>query len=370
MRLDWSKLAPNRPLGPRDISYVDRPSSAAPKIVDWLSAGRSSILLAGPVGIGKSTELARAGDLLADSRVVLLIQFDRVENMRTLTTERVLYRIAGELARVALAMVPLAADVRAELVANGVLAPQFGPSGLTWTMRGGADLALSVLREVVRRSSKGRVALLLDGLEKASDETTQRVREALELLRDEADIVFVVPWSVTYGPAADTVLSSDEKLVVVSPLDVTPPTGPGASFLKTVLLRRLDADESELSSAFASDVLPRCIEWSGGVPRTFLQLVADAASYARLSRGETWPNEDDVEQAVSDQRESLRRLLLPGDEAALKAVEGTDGRELDLPRKVRLLSHGMLLERTEDGAPVMRAHPLVRSLLTPVRPHA
>ena len=63
--------------------------------------------------------------------------------------------------------------------------------------------------------------------------------------------------------------------------------------------------------------------------------------------------------ALTDQRESLRRLLTPGDAAAISRVVGTDGRELDLERRVRLLSHGILLERAGSDGPLLEAHPLV-----------
>lgn len=98
---------------------------------------------------------------------------------------------------------------------------------------------------------------------------------------------------------------------------------------------------------------------SGGLPRTLLQLVADAETYAR-TRGRSEMNADDLASAVADQQESFRRLLLPGDTEAIRSTEGTDGRELDLEQRVRLMSHGLLLERWRDGQPFIEAHPLVR----------
>ncbi|HEY8209844.1 MAG TPA: hypothetical protein VIG99_20290, partial [Myxococcaceae bacterium] len=73
---DWTRLEPNRPIGPQDDGYVERPDKADLRIADWLLAGRSPILLAGPVGIGKSTELAHASTLLEQVRVAVLVQLD------------------------------------------------------------------------------------------------------------------------------------------------------------------------------------------------------------------------------------------------------------------------------------------------------
>ncbi|HET7499464.1 MAG TPA: hypothetical protein VFK02_00615 [Kofleriaceae bacterium] len=98
---------------------------------------------------------------------------------------------------------------------------------------------------------------------------------------------------------------------------------------------------------------------SGGIPRIFLQLVADAGTYARVSRGAAWPDASDLDAATFDQRDSFRRALLPGDTDAILAAVGTDGREIDLDRRVRLLAQGILLERVRDGKLSLELHPLV-----------
>jgi hypothetical protein len=43
---------------------------------------------------------------------------------------------------------------------------------------------------------------------------------------------------------------------------------------------------------------------------------------------------------------------------AIMAVEGTDGRELDLERRVHLLAQGILLERVSDGRTSLQIHAL------------
>lgn len=371
MKPDWSQLAPNRPLDPGDVAYIPRPVDA-PRIPDWILTGRSPVLVVGPVGVGKSTELAFAAQALKDSRIACLVPLDRYENMRTLTTEQALLRIAGRLAYVAVRVLhlKLTSELLDDLDHRGVLAGGVAP-GVTGIIsnRSAEDLALLVIREVARKSLQGRVTLLVDGLEKTPPEPARLVFDALAELHAEADLVVVVPWHAAYGPGAETVIAPGEKLIVLPPVEVEDPGGfAGREFLREMAMRRLKLDGAVLAKAQPTFLAPggeldTCARLSGGVPRAFLQLLADAASFARVSDGEDWPTAAHVAQAVSDQRESFRRLLIPGDDNALRMVDGEDGRNMPLEQKIRLLSHGVLLERREGGQPVMRPHPIVKTLL-------
>ena len=71
----------------------------------------------------------------------------------------------------------------------------------------------------------------------------------------------------------------------------------------------------------------------------------------------------DLADAVADQTDSYRRALLPGDTEAIHQVLGTDGREMALDRKIRLLARGIILERARGSGWSMDIHPLVRPLL-------
>ena len=368
---DWSRLAPNRPLAPGDTAYVPRPGDT-PRIPDWILTNRSPVLVVGPVGVGKSTELAFAAQALKSSRIACLVPLDRYENMRTLTAEQALLRIAGRLASVAVKALhlPITPQLLDDLNLAGVLEAGVAPNvtGL-YSQRSAGDFARLVIREVSSKSSQRRVTLLVDGLEKTSPGAAQPVFDALSELHSEAELVVVVPWHAAYGPGAAMVISPGEKLVVIHPVEVEGKEGAeGLRFLRSIAQSRLPLDAATLAKAPPGFMAPEgelgtCARLSGGIPRTFLQLLADAASHARITDGEDWPSHLHVAQAVEEQKESFRRLLTPGDDAALKSVDGTDGRNMPLEQKLRLLSHGVLLERRENGRAVMRPHPIVKSLL-------
>src|SRR5690606_21613833 len=141
------------------------------------------------------------------------------------------------------------------------------------------------------------------------------------------------------------------------------PAAETRAFLESVLLARLrlppasldpastvatftgSLEEARAKVSARRNLVHDAVHASGGLPRMFLQLMADAATYARIRRQGDWPILEDLNDACSDQIDSFRRVLLPGDTAACLAAINTDGRELEIARKVRLMAHGVLLER-------------------------
>lgn len=372
MTLNWKALAPHRPLDPGEAGYVAPPSGYAERIARLVTTGTSTVLVGGPVGVGKSTELARVASALQSSHLACLVHFDRLENIRRLTAEQMLVRLAGKLvefAHAALNIRPSPALVSA-LHAAGV-APANLLQGHPATAPAFTGSPISLVHaardELARRAGPRRLALLLDGLEKMPEgPQSSEVLATLGQLGDAIDIVAVVPWFVAFGGSEDVVRPG--ALFAPVPVPEVDETGDsGRLFLVDVLARRLGlareallADEIGLTMR-ASPL--QAARWSGGLPRTFLQLMADAAQYALLRRGEDWPRDVDLIDAINDQRDSFRRALLPGDTDAILRVRGTDGREMELGRKIRLLARGVILERQRKYGYEMDVHPLARKLL-------
>lgn len=374
MSTNWTSLMPHAPVRPGANDYVRRAGGASEEIAHWILANRSPVLLGGPAGVGKSTELAHAAELLQPHRVACLIPLDRWENMRRLTPPQLLQRIASCVAYLVKETfhLPLSAELFEE--SQKSVSDRWSP----------AALAKLVLDEAARLSRQGRVTLLLDGLEKVPEvQASLELFDALAALPEEVELVAVIPWHAAFGPHAETVIRAGERFVSARALEVDGERGrDGRAFLQDVLLRRLGLPKEELDpgpvetdhvllsllsvpwdeqsarTAARRELVADAARASGGIPRTFLQLMADAASYAKLRREGDWPVAEDLKDACTDQIDTFRRLLLPGDAGAARAAVGTDGRELELIRKIRLMAHGILLERVREGVPVLELHPL------------
>ena len=376
--LNWRDLKPHVPLGPGDALYVERYDSAGAEIARWILADRPLLLVGGPAGIGKSTEVARAAELLQSHRVACLVQLDRFENMRRLTPDRMRLRIIQMVGHLAQRVLGLTLSPSLSTAIDKVNAELRGDA-VTHDLTPGVLLNV-MLAEVARLSRQGRVTLLIDGLEKTHEgDTSQELFEALGLIHDDVEMVVVIPWHAAFGPRAETVIRGGEHFLPVRAVDLEGTGAEGASeFFRALLLRRLGLNDESLQpeavvGAIGTGTLDEArrvvadhrrlvddaIRWSAGVPSLFLQLMADAGSYAKLRVRGAWPGAEDLNDALADQVDSFRRLLLPGDTEAVHAAVGTNGSELALDRKIRLMAHGALLERWRGGRPVLEAHPLL-----------
>jgi len=388
MSFDWKALTPHRPLDSNGVQYVVPPSGFAERIAPLVATGTTTVLVGGPVGVGKSTELARITALLRDERVACLVRLDRHENIRRLTPDQMFSRITRdlvELARIESARRGRGTQISAALlgalrVAGTVASQVTGVSipvpevSFTGSPRSLLDAALS---EVARATGYTRISLIVDGLEKLPDTPeSSEVLAALGQISDEVDIIAVVPWHVAFGVPEDTIRPAALFASLPAPgVDGTSGLA-GRQFLADILTERLGLPREHLSeNEDASQILGlsgvklgramvlEAARWSGGLPRTFLQLMADAAQYAQIRRGGAWPNESDLADAIADQKDSFRRALLPGDSDAVRKVEGTDGREMELSRKIRLLARGVILERRQGSKYFLDIHPLAQPLL-------
>jgi len=289
------------------------------------------------------------------STIRCLLPIDRRENLRTLTGNKLLATMAILAVEAGKADgLPISPSV------EGVWAERARLEHASRESKAG-DALLEACREVSRLAGKP-VTFFLDGLEKAEPTVVSKALRALASVPDEVGLVVVVPLTDVYGQRTE-LIRPGERIVTHGPV-----VGPMAyRFFGELLARRLSQSWQALTviEAFSVENLVHQLQtFSSGLPRDFLQLAADAATYARLNRGGEWPDDSDLTAARADFIESFRRALQPGDVAALRQVDGTDGRELELGRKLRLLTQGMLVETTDSpGIKLMRPHNLVRPLL-------
>src|SRR5262249_25169499 len=96
--LNWQNLVPHRPLDENDGQYVPRPESDS-RLAKLISVHNAPIAITGPVGSGKSAELAQAAGQLTNFPAMdpWLVRLDRQTDMRKLTRTRVLALIARAL---------------------------------------------------------------------------------------------------------------------------------------------------------------------------------------------------------------------------------------------------------------------------------
>lgn len=340
--LDWSKLEPHRPVEPGDPLYVERPTSASAGVVARLQRGARVVLVSGPAGIGKSTELGHVASEMSAQFWPCLVQFDRTSNMRTFTADQATMALWRRLS--------VEANERWGLKPKSGSGPQYVQEAF-----------LSLIREIT--SATGRdVLFLVDGLEKSPVDVARPIFDMLGELAKEARLVVIMPWFATYGPMSQTVIHETEKVAHLRPVTVGR-TGAeaGRKFLWLMLRHRLGL--TAVPHGQAVKIVDVAAKLSGGVPRTFLQLLADAASRAQFSRDADWPDAGDLREAAEDMTDSFRRLLQQGDIDALLAAENTSGTEMELLRKLRLLNHGILLEYAEGREIKMHMHPLVLPLV-------
>jgi len=292
-----------------------------------------------------------------------MVQVDRMTNVHRLTADELMGFIARRLVMVAREQLNL--PISKELTA--VAKKHSDPASDRFYLTSDPSAARAALEEVARRSEQGRVALLIDGLEKLSPgPSTREIFQVLSDLPDMVDLVVVIPWHSVFGGGTESILRVGERLHRVLPLDTEGPNaGDTKAFFLSVLVGRLR--NIALPDSLGLQ-LERAVVNSGGIPRVFLQLMADAGTYARVKRGAAWPDYTDLGDAIADQQDSFRRALLPGDTQAIIEVTATDGRELDLERRVRLLAQGILLERIRGGRLVLETHPMVTQAVRHPRP--
>jgi hypothetical protein len=313
--------------------YVEPPGRPAERIVQLLRAGGTTVLLAGPRGIGKLTELRFAARVLEGERKV--VRFSIPRGVPT-TPNGLLSSIAEQATY---------GGTRGSL--NALIAREtYGAKLVDAEPEEQVASALNRLTINARR----RVVLMVDGLEHLPGE----IAAALSHIPATVDIVATIPWALVYGHGGEFLIRPADSLVIMPPYSEA---GGGGHFLISILQRQLGLFDADLATNTA---IGSALAWSGGIPQIFLQLLREAGHLARM-RSEAWPTIADIQSIVAARVNAIRRQLLPGDKIALRAADGTDGSELELDRKLRYLDQCLLLESTSGAETRLTLHPFARA---------
>lgn len=348
----WAWIAAGRALRGDDPRYVARPDLGGDAIAALVERDLAPLAVAGPPGSGRSTELLRAAWRCRErsqDRVVDLTWFGDPERLEV---GPFLYHLArhyfeewaGDPARKH-PTVALVQDMRAS-------DPDL-PQGSGRTLPP-LVLARQVFEGYATAYGIRRLAIFVDGFERVSPERAARLLVGLADVADVADVVVAVGPRLSHGPEAFALLERF-RVVPLAALD-TAPRSAGRAFFRELVLRRLPPEAKTRALLGRVD---RAAALSGGLPRRALALLGDAARYAPAGV----PTAASLERARADHEEALRRLLIAGDRAELARALGTDGMEVAADRRVRLLAHGLLLERGVGPSLRVTPHPLLEGWL-------
>lgn len=346
-------MRPGHVLAPGDALYAWRPDAwnGGSRIAALLSADMGPLVIAGPPGCGKSTELAAAAAELAKRHATLLIPLDP---------------LVGDEVDARHLAIALAHAVARDLLGRGVELPAKVRSALDLTTSpwlgarySGIDLLLHLLRAARWRPGAPPVVLLIDGLDKCSPQVARAIAADLRPLAREAALAIVLAPSAVTGPEAHDLLRQF-RFCPVGPvpilLDISGTAPIDAwKFLSAIVLQRFDWQgwPGKLEKYAYKAAL--C---SAGVPRAFLQFLQDAAGLAGINNHERITRAE-MRAIYRQQHDSAIRLLQAGDLPEITRAKGTNGAEVPLEMKLRLLDQGLLLEYETDGKSIYQPHPIL-----------
>jgi len=358
-QLDWRALTPDHPVTTGEGTYVSR-RVGGDRLAALVRNGLAPLLVCGPDGCGKTTEVLRAAEVLTGDLRAVRVELRDLCPLEEVTERRVLFGVAERL-------LDHTVDHQEQFQPSEALVADLRASDPVFPRGHGLrrlplDLVQAVAEEITRQLEGTRLVLLVDGLDEVPVEQGRTVALALYRVRDLLDVVLVTSPALVNGPQNHAVVTR-YRVFSVPVLPVADADGldgePGRRFLAEIARKRLGIDEvpAELEEA-----LGRVALMSGGVPRTFLRLLHDAGLYAFLAEREV-PDEEDIAEAVRDHADSLRRVLQAGDLDALAAAAATSGLDVPADRRVRFLSHALLVEYVRGGEVVVFPHPLIQRLL-------
>jgi hypothetical protein len=351
--IDWRKLQPGRVLEPGSPDYAWRPESwnGAPRLVALLNAGMGPLVITGPPGSGKSTELAAAVAELRKTGLPLFVRLEQHLDLRQASRDQVLVALVRAIiVQLAERKFQPSAALKSSLqqVANTSLGARAEA----------AEVLLRLIREL-RVRSRQRLTLIIDGFDQCEALLARSLAEAVRPLASAVALAVVVAPSAVTGPEARQTLDT-YRLIPVGPAPLVLEL-PGTAaveawkFLSAIATQRLGLQAWPENIDRYAYKAALC---SGGLARSFLQFLQDAAAFSlmaqhrRIMRG-------DMRLTYRQNHERAMRLLRDGDLPALERCKNTNGVDLPLDTRRRLLDLGLLLEFDSDGKTIALPHPIL-----------
>lgn len=364
------------------------------------------VLLFGPIGSGKSTELLRlvhtlkqgkrlfpillnvrgeidinnlqyADVLMALASAVvrdltaqgLEIEPARIETMRRwfrehVATEDNIRELTGELRSEAGAelTIPFLAKLLTRLTTTFKNSSVYKDSlrevvKKTFTQFANAfnELVQAAEKALQERGTAERLLLIVDGTDKIPLTDAERlfVLESEQLLAIEALVLYTAPITFKYGGTSVSKLDTDEVLPIIK---LQEREGgryeAGWAAMREMLGKRIDPN-----SFTDPALIERLIEYSGGHPRELLRLVRLACELTELDRIQPPTLEKAIDKLAAD----FRYWLQPEDYTLLTRVDADNGAHIGNDERVRQLLWRLALLQYNDGS-WRHSHPVVRRL--------
>lgn len=205
------------------------------------------------------------------------------------------------------------------------------------------------------RGVADRLLLIADGTDKIPLDDAERlfIHETEQLLAIQALVLYTAPITLKYGGASISKLDTDEVLPIIK---LQQRNGErhdaGWDAMREMLAKRIDP------VAFADPALmDRLIEYSGGHPRELLRLLRMACELTESELIEATT----VEKAIDKLAADFRYWLQPEDYRLLAQVDASKGAHVGNDERTRNLLWRLALLHYNDGS-WRSTHPVVRRL--------
>jgi hypothetical protein len=356
-------------------NYVERPQPVTKRLRDQLSTGRTSrVLLLGPSGVGKTTELARFARETAGAYKIIRPPIETHLDLSIASWHDLfIFSVLWEAEQMGLTDLKHARELDDILRSPEPRTAGFieeGPPLPTATQRFRNDharvqkalalasaqcwdFALSLLEQIEQK--EGKTALLLfDGLEKMGPDAAKQLyyHDGRYLRQLPCRAIVTAPLAMSFEPYFGDI---EESFFMVERLRafVVADSAPGRDFFRELAAKR------QADAVMTSELIEEAISWGGGLPRQFFQLLTAAATQSLMERRDR-VDTDALMRARLRITERWQYQLEPKDITALGLLD-TKRERAD---RARLLRLGALFEyEQQDGTMKLEPNPLVAALL-------
>lgn len=355
--------------------YVERAQPMAGRLRDEMSpVATSRVLLLGPSGVGKTTEMNRVEQEIGGTYTIIRPPVDTHLDLSIVSWHDLfVFSVLWASEHMGLSGAKQVQELEEALRPPEPRTAGFlegGPPPPTTTQRfrndharvqktiaiGPAqcwDLAAVVL-ELIERTAGKPALLLLDGLEKMGPDGAKQLyyHDGRYLRQLPCRAIITAPLAMSFEPYFGDI---EENFFMVERLRAIASSDgqPGRDFFRELAAKR------HTEAVMTADVLEDAITWGGGLPRQFFQLLSAAATQA-LIEGRGAVDAETLTRARLRVTERWQYQLEPKDFASL----GLPDTKRERSDRARLLRLGALVEYDQpDGTLKLDPNPLVAALL-------